>query len=106
MKRYHHLTYEQRCQIYTLKARNILQKDIASILGVSESTVSRELKRNKGNRGYRYKQAHKMAQFRRKISRNPIKIKGSFKILIDTALSMQWSPFQISGFFKVNNNED
>jgi len=34
------------------------QTDIADILDVDKSTISRELKRNKGKRGYQPKQAH------------------------------------------------
>ena len=56
-KDYHHLTYDQRCQIYTLKERGDFLSDIAIVIGVHKSTISRELKRNTGQRGYRYKQA-------------------------------------------------
>ena len=33
------------------------QKDIADIINVDQSTISQELNRNKGERGYRHKQA-------------------------------------------------
>lgn len=58
---YKHLTYEQRCQIYALKGRGDSVTEIARALGVSHSTISRELKRNSGRRGYRYKQAQEKA---------------------------------------------
>ena len=50
-KGYHHLNHDQRCQLYALKQRRINQSQIAFDLGVSQSTVSRELFRNGGKRG-------------------------------------------------------
>jgi len=48
MKIYTQLTSEQRYQIYALLKKNHTQTDIAQIIGVHKSTVSRELKRNTG----------------------------------------------------------
>ena len=56
-KGYHHLTYEQRCQLYALKKRSDSISVIAEEIGVHRSTIYRELERNRGERGYRYKQA-------------------------------------------------
>ena len=42
------------------------QTMIANILTVHKSTISRELRRNRGLRGYRPKQAHAKAMQRRK----------------------------------------
>ena len=61
MSAYRHLTHDLRCQIYTLKASGMSQTDVAAQIGVHKSTVCRELKRNAGKRGYRYKQAHQKA---------------------------------------------
>ena len=55
MRHYQQLTYEQRCQIYVLKKRGYSQREIAKSIGVSQSNVNRELIRNTGARGYRYK---------------------------------------------------
>jgi len=60
-RKYSHLTYEQRCQIYALKERGDSVTAIAQALGVHYSTIFRELNRNKGERGYRYKQAQEKA---------------------------------------------
>ena len=65
MKTYEQLTYEQRCQIYALKKTGSSQQLIASVVGVSQGTISRELNRNSGKRGYRYKQAQTKALDRR-----------------------------------------
>ena len=62
---YTQLTQDQRYQIYALKQVEQTNKRIAEILGVHASTVSRELKRNRGKKGYRPKQADKKAQGRK-----------------------------------------
>lgn len=54
MKHYQQLTYEQRCQIYLLKQEDYSQQATADAIGVSQPTISRELRRNAGERGYRY----------------------------------------------------
>ena len=73
---YLHLTCEQRCQIYAL-LQSGLEAHIARQIGVDPSTISRELVRNTGARGYRFKQAHEKAS----PNFNTIKI-GSFWRLI------------------------
>ena len=64
LKAYHHLTRDHRCQIYALKKSGLKQSEIAVDIGVSQGTVSRELTRNKGFRGYRFLQAHRFAMQR------------------------------------------
>jgi IS30 family transposase len=49
-KAYQQLTYEQRCQISALKKRGSSQREIAAIIGTSQSIVSRELARNTGEK--------------------------------------------------------
>lgn len=66
MRNYKQLTYEQRCQIEVLKKIGLKQEDIADAVGVSQSTISRELNRNTGLRGYRHKQAQAKADERRR----------------------------------------
>lgn len=58
---YTHVTQTERYQIYALRKARQTQKQIAVILKRSESTVSRELRRNIGGRGYRPMQAQKKA---------------------------------------------
>ena len=62
---YLHLTCEQRSQIYALLQSGHSQAHIARKIGVDPSTISRELVRNTGARGYRFKQAHEKASQRR-----------------------------------------
>jgi len=49
---YLHLTCEQRSQIYALLQSGHSQAHIARTIGVDPSTISRELVRNAGTRGY------------------------------------------------------
>ena len=65
MTKYRRITYEDRCQIYALSKRGASQEGIASVLGVSQSTVSREICRNRGHRGYRFKRKRRLEHDRR-----------------------------------------
>ena len=98
MSNYKQLTYEQRCQIEVLKKSGLKQEDIADAVGVSQSTISRELSRNKGLRGYRHKQAQAKADERRRTARKAIKMTDEVVDLIEKQLREQWSPEQVSGW--------
>ena len=74
MRKYRRITYEDRCQIYALSKRGASQESIAGVLGVSQTTVSREMCRNRGQRGYRFKQAEAKAQARQAIRSRPRKL--------------------------------
>ena len=97
-KKYSQLTDVQRYQIEALKKAEKDQKTIASIIGVSASTISRELKRNTGQRGYRPKQAHIKALKRRKESAKVIKMTEGVITIIETKIQLDWSPEQVSGW--------
>jgi len=98
---YHHLTRDQRCQLYILKKRGESVIRIAEELGVHRSTIYRELKRNRGNKGYRYKQAQEKALARKSIvSKRRPKMTSETILLIKEKLALQWSPEQISGWLK------
>jgi len=101
---YYHLTTESRSQIYALKSMGHTQQDIAEHLGVSPSTICRELKRNMGRRGYRSKQADQKAIDRRHhASSRPKKMIPQLIELIETKLIEKWSPEQIAGILTKNN---
>lgn len=102
---YQHLTYEARCQIYALKSSGFTQKAIASSLNVSPSSICRELKRNCGKKGYRYKQAQEKSESRRhKASSKPTTMTAWMIKVIDTKLAEKWSPEQISGVLKASGH--
>jgi IS30 family transposase len=91
---YTQLTYEQRYLIYHLLKMGISQSRIAEIIGVHKSTISRELKRNRGQRGYRYKQAHRKAMKRQNKAKKRIGQQDWAKI--EEYLKKDWSPEQVS----------
>ena len=97
---YKHLISEQRYVIYLEKQKKTPNKEIARLIGVSESTVSRELRRNCTASGkYVWTKAQQMADSR--IHRNPgnraisQELRWRVKQLI---IDEQWSPKQISGW--------
>jgi len=65
MRTYHQLTQAQRYQIYALRKTKHSLSEMATVIGVHKSSVSRELKHNRGQRGYRPQQAHELALERR-----------------------------------------
>ena len=101
---YHHLTQTQRSQIQALMSIGHFQADIARVVGVAPSTISRELKRNRGQRGYSHKQADRLANERRAIASQELKkMTESMTLFINKKLiEEQWSPEQISGVLSAN----
>jgi IS30 family transposase len=95
MRDYAQLTKEQRYHIYALKNTGHSQAAIAKAVGVYKSTISREFKRNQGERGYRPKQAHEKAITRRS-GKVKLRIKESDWELVDRLVEKDWSPEQIS----------
>ena len=55
MVKYKQLTQELRNQIYAFLKAGFLQTEIASEIEVHKSTISREIRRNRGKTGYRPK---------------------------------------------------
>ena len=97
---YTHLTEEERYQIYALAGEGFFQSEIAKELNRSTATISRELTRNKGKRGWRPKQAQTKADDRlsRRGSSNVKKVCSSaWDYAKDKLKSEQWSPEQIAG---------
>lgn len=97
---YHHLNRDKRCQLYTLMKRGDSIALIAKELQVDRSTIHREIKRNCGKRGYRYKQAQEKALKRRSFNNQKWKMSSTMTAIIEEKLSLQWSPEQISGWLK------
>lgn len=62
MRIYAQLTQEQRYQIYALMKAEHSQAEIAKIVGVHKSTVSREVRRILGLEGYRNLMNERTAQ--------------------------------------------
>jgi len=97
---YTQLTREQRYQIKALLSMGHTQADIARAVGVHRSTISRELRRNRGQRGYHAKQAHEKALARRRGKSKP-RIGPKVWRVVERRLREEWSPEQISGRLKL-----
>jgi len=69
--------------------------EIARVIGVHKSTVSRELRRNTGGRGYRPKQAHELA-LQRRDEKVRFGIEESTWQRVEQLLRQDWSPEQVS----------
>jgi IS30 family transposase len=102
-----HLTKEQRYQIEAYVKAGKQQKWIAEELGVSNSTISRELKRNKSKRGkYIARIAIEYSQERKERFCYRRKFTKSVERRVRSYLeNEQWSPEQIVGYCKKENIE-
>jgi IS30 family transposase len=103
MNQYKHLTQEQRYHIYQCLKQGMTQSFIADNIGVNKSTISREINRNTGKRSYRYKQAHMLACNRQSMPKYQ-KWNLNIQQIVNSKLRLQWSPEQISGHLRVNEN--
>lgn len=103
MRTYKQLTRDQRYQISALKRNRHSQQEIADTIGVHKSTISRELRRNRGQRGYRPQQAHRKALARRR-HRVKRRIQSSSWQLVEEKLWKDWSPEQVSGWLERNKD--
>ena len=97
---YHHLALEERHYIETQWKLGVSQNRIAQALGRSQSSVSRELSRNRGFRGYRYKQANSKARERHAVKPKAVKMTTTMKSGVESLLREDWSPEQIAGRLK------
>lgn len=100
---YKQLTSQQRSQIFAYLQDGIARKIICERVGISQSTLSRELKRNSGKHGrYTWQLAHAKAMARReRICTNGRTPSWLLAKALDYLVSEQWSPRQISGYLKL-----
>lgn len=94
---YTHLSLEERHYIEIQRKEGISMNKIAKALGRAQSTLSRELGRNTGQRGYRHKQAHRVAQERHQEKPKSIKLTDDIKRRISHDIRSDWSPEQVAG---------
>ena len=100
---YKHLSLEERHYIEIELKKGVSQNEIAKSLGRNQSSLSRELSRNKGQRGYRHKQAGELAQERHKNKPKSVKLTDEIKCLINGYIVEDWSPEQVTGRLKKEN---
>ena len=81
------------------------QKAIASLIGVSPATVSREVRRNKNKHGgYSWRLAHEMAQERKERLPGNRATPEWIRQKVFRLVRDEWSPKQISGYLKKHEN--
>lgn len=100
MNQYKQLSYEQRCHIFILKKSHLSEREIARKIGVNQSTVHREIRRNSGGIGYLQGQAQRKSEERRLTARKKVKMVKRLIKLIEDKLRLKWSPEQIAGWLK------
>ena len=98
---YRRVTYQARLVIKTSLRKDLTRAEIADKLGFHKSTVSREIKRNTGCRGYRPKQAEKKAAEREASKHFAYKMNPILIDQIVQRLQLKWSPKQISNRLKL-----
>ena len=93
--KYRRVTSEDRLRIKDGLDAGLTNTEIADKLGFHKSTIGREILRNKGNRGYRPKQAHLLAASREESKHGPYKMNPVIMTKIIERLEARWSPEQI-----------
>jgi IS30 family transposase len=76
------------------------QTQIATVIGCHKSTISRELRRNRGLKGYRPYQADEFA-FDRQCEAYRSRISWQTWQQVERLLRQEWSPEQIAGYLKL-----
>jgi transposase, IS30 family len=96
---YGQLSLEDRCEIARLSANGSSVRQIAAALDRSPSTISRELKRNRAQAGYKPGYANQRSRARRWKGSRLQRDKGLRDAVIER-LASGWSPEQIAGRLK------
>ena len=99
---YTHLTQNERYQISILAKAGHKQNAIALLMNRHKGTISRELRRNRGQRGYRPKQAHEFSLARMQACQNGPRVAAQTWAVVKARLQDAWSPQHISGYLTVN----
>lgn len=103
MKTYKHLSFEERFTLEKLWSSDVAMREIASFLGRSPNTISRELNRNMVNGVYDAKKAQlKMGQRRWRAKRQCLKVAMDSQLIrfVEEKLARRWTPKQISGHLR------
>ena len=98
---YKHLNLEQRYQIAAYRKTGCSVRTIGQSLGVSASTVSRELRRNRIGDKYDPSFAQRIVERRDRDKRGNRKFTPSVQKLVEQKLRLRWSPEQIVGRCKL-----
>jgi IS30 family transposase len=105
MKTNKHLTQEERYTIERMRKEGYNQARISECLGRDPGTISREIRRNSGQRGYRHKQAQGKAEDRRFASRRRGKFTPVMQAKVEAHLRDDLSPEQVTGVMRRKGEE-
>jgi len=96
-----HLKQEQRYAIFLMRKEKMTMTNIAKLLNVHKSTISREIKRNSNKGKYSYLQAEEQAKIRKERLKEPRKMSKQVINRIEKYIrTEQLSPEQIVGLCK------
>lgn len=101
---YTHLTQDERYQIHTLKRQGLSLTRIAAELQRHPSSISRELRRNATQSGYKPIAAHTQALSRQGRRRNAKQFSAAQWAHVETYLRLYLSPQQASGRLKLERS--
>lgn len=102
---YRRVTREDRLRIKDGLDAGLSKAEIADKLGFHKATIGREVTRNTGGRGYRPKQAQRLAMEREEPKHGPYKMNPVVMTAIIERLELKWSPEQISNRLRVEGEE-
>ena len=105
MKKYSRVSYETRCQISAYLQAQFRVVDIAKKLSLHKSTIYREIKRNSFRKRYLPRTADNKAIYRRRTCRRKKVLKGDIEKKVLDKIYLFWSPEQIVGRLKKENQE-
>ena len=97
---YTHLNLEERHYIEIEHKKGVSMNQIGKSLSRNQSSISREINRNAGQKSYRHKRADRLSHQRQHEKPKAIKLTGAVKSLINHYLKQGWSPEQIAGRLK------
>ena len=100
MRKFTQLTLKERYQISAYIKVGYTQIQIANSLGISQSTISREIKRNSFEGTYKPELAEQFSFHRHKFKTKNKKLTRKVMNYIKDKLKLDWSPEQISGVMK------
>ena len=107
IKKYSHISYEERFVIEKLFNAKVSIRRISDFLKRSPGTISGEIRKNSTKGIYTAEKANKKAHFKRwKSKRQCLKVSMDRFLcrFVEDKLHKKWSPEQISGFLKEEMN--
>jgi len=101
---YTHLSLTDRYYIEIERKKGVTMSEIAKSINRSQCTISREISRNTGRRGYRHKQAQRFTKERHSDKNKVVKLTPELLVVINNYLKKDLSPEQITGRLKLNGH--